>query len=209
MSDKDVVPLVGLTGRARAGKDTVASFLVAAGWKQVSFAEPMREFVASLVGCTVEELGETGFKERPHPALGGKSPRYAMQTLGTEWGRFTIDPDLWLNRAMRRATELRFEGFPVVISDIRLDREAEAVIAAGGRVFKVTRPGVAIEESGHITEAGINQSLISGEFNNSGNFQQLARTIVKVLDIPDGHKAGSSAGISRKANENRTALARG
>lgn len=175
--------LVGLTGRARAGKDTAASFLVANGWRQISFAQPMREFVASLLGCTVKDLNESNFKERPHPALGGKSPRYAMQTLGTEWGRNMISDDLWLNRAMRKATELRFEGYSVVISDLRLDREAEAVISAGGRVLEVVRPGSVIDGSGHITEAGVDASLITAKIDNSGDFRQLAHSITRALDL--------------------------
>ena len=27
---------------------------------------------------------------------GGKTPRYLMQTLGTEWGRMMVDGDLWV-----------------------------------------------------------------------------------------------------------------
>lgn len=193
--------LVGLTGRAGAGKDTAASFLVANGWKQVSFAEPIRAFVASLLGCTVKDLNETGFKERPHAALGGKSPRFAMQTLGTEWGRNTINPDLWLDLAMRKAAEQRFEGFAVVISDVRLDIEAKAIIASGGRVFEIVRPGDAIACSGHITEAGIDASLIAATIDNSGDFEQLARSLARELGLGGQAQERSAARITIAQDE--------
>ena len=36
---------------------------------------------------------EGALKEVPCELLGGKTPRYAMQTLGTEWGRDTDQQD--------------------------------------------------------------------------------------------------------------------
>jgi hypothetical protein len=134
--------IVGLAGRARSGKDTVANILrVERRFVQLSFAAPMRRFVANLLGCHVADLEQ--IKEDPHELLGGKTPRFAMQTLGTEWGRDTIAGDLWIRCCLAAARREAQCGHDVVISDVRFENEAAAIRAAGGVVWHISRPGAA------------------------------------------------------------------
>jgi len=87
--------LFGLAGIARSGKDTAAQHLVTQhGFHSYAFADPLRDglmHILNLSPCDFE--GEQ--KEQVLPWL-GRSPRYLMQTLGTEWGRDTVHPELWL-----------------------------------------------------------------------------------------------------------------
>jgi hypothetical protein len=62
------------------------------GFARVRFAGPLKAMMAAL-GCTNAEI-DGDRKEVPCDLLGGKSPRWAMQTLGTEWGRKLIGDDL-------------------------------------------------------------------------------------------------------------------
>lgn len=95
--------IVGITGRARSGKDTLADMIVAASRSGIwmSFADPIRHFIARVSGLPYAELVDSPRKETPIPDLGNKSPRQMMQTLGTEWGRDLIDSDLWIKVARR------------------------------------------------------------------------------------------------------------
>lgn len=164
--------LIGLTGRKRAGKSSVAAILVAEfGFVEVSFAAPLRGFVAGLLGCSVEDM--EAFKEDPHPVLGGKSPRYAMQTIGTEWGRDMIAGDLWVRVARRRIQQLLKNGQRVVVSDVRFPNEAELVLELGGYGWRVQRPGLSDNDS-HISEAGLPDHWISAEIENDGDLNDLA-----------------------------------
>lgn len=67
------------------------------------------------------------------------TPRYALQTLGTEWGR-QINEDIWLLCAEREAVNRQVDGF-VVVADCRFVNEAAFIRSRGGLVVKIVRPG--------------------------------------------------------------------
>lgn len=167
-------PIVGICGPARAGKDTLARVLIGMGYVKDSFAAPIRNYVAQLCGLTLDQLELV--KDFPSDALAGKTPRYAMQTLGTEWGRKLIAQDLWINYLMRRAT-----GQRLVVPDIRFENEAQAIIKQGGIILKVVRPGVEIVESTHASEAGIPDSLVDHTFVNDKGVKELGHAVVDLL----------------------------
>lgn len=127
--------LIGFCGIAGSGKSTAAGHLVAAhGFRRVRFAGPLKAMLAAL-GCSPEEI-DGAAKELPCDLLGGRTPRQAMQTLGTEWGRQLVAPDLW-TRAWARAAN----GLPLVVADdVRFPNEAEAIRARGGIVIEITSP---------------------------------------------------------------------
>jgi hypothetical protein len=154
-------PLIGFTGAAGAGKTTAAKFLVGLGYKKVSFADPLRDML-HVLGVPCEVMADPVAKEQPHPALNGKTPRYALQTLGTEWGRETISPTLWTDTAMRRAARLRGLGLGVVFDDVRFDNEARAVRAAGGVIIRLQLDGTV--QTTHKSEAGVDESLVDFNF---------------------------------------------
>ncbi|MBS7457687.1 adenylate kinase [Coralloluteibacterium stylophorae] len=161
--------IIGITGKARTGKDTLAEYLVSDhGYVRIGFADPIREFVAELTGFSVEQLMDSSLKEQPIDWLGGKSPRELMQTLGTEWGRQMVHEDLWLLVAHMRVRAARQAGAPgVVISDVRFDNEAQFVQELGGRVVGLTR-AEAQSVSAHVSESGVAPELVSETFENDG-----------------------------------------
>lgn len=143
--------LIGLTGRARAGKSEAAKVLLEEyGFVELSFAAPIRKFVADLLQVSLVELEL--IKEIPHKLLDDKTPRYAMQTLGTEWGRQMIDDQLWVKSCWHKAKG----NINIVISDVRFDNEALAILAEGGIIVRIERPdGQKIQSSTHASEAGV------------------------------------------------------
>lgn len=167
--------IIGITGRARTGKDTLAGFLVENhGFAKITLAGPIRRFVGELTGLTEAELTDGPLKEAPLAWLGGVSPRRMMQTLGTEWGRNTIADELWLLVAQRQIEQAKRDGKAgVVISDVRFDNEAQFVKALGGRIVRLQRYGAAAVAS-HVSEAGVAEELVSFTFENDGPRHALA-----------------------------------
>lgn len=110
------------------------------------------------------------------------TPRYVLQTLGTEWGR-TIDKDIWVKTALRRAAALK-DGDAVLITDVRFINEARAIVAGGGQVWRIERPGAGLSGTAgaHVSE----KEQASTEFmkfvkyvvRNDGTLDELRRAVV-------------------------------
>ena len=98
----------------------------------------------------VERMVDGDLKETPSPHLGGRTPRLAMQILGTESGRALV-PDLWV--AAWAASIAGLER--VVADDVRFENEVAAVRALGGTAVEVRRPGIVRPASAHASETGV------------------------------------------------------
>lgn len=102
------------------------------GWKQVSFANKLKDIVCLLIGCTRKQLEDREFKEKElgeewwiisKPEIGmfipysedswaahgdfehnliRLTPRLLLQLLGTECGRQIIHPNVWVNALMSK-----------------------------------------------------------------------------------------------------------
>lgn len=163
----------------QSGKSEVANTLqLSRGFKLVKLADPFKAFVRDLLVAggapppAAERMIENGdLKEQPIPALGGVSVRRMMQTLGSDWGRNTIHPDLWVSIAERKIKECFDCGVSVVIDDLRFPNEYEAVIRCGGTPIRVTRPGTK-PYTGHPSE-GLLDSYPMMELVNSGTLDEL------------------------------------
>jgi hypothetical protein len=153
--------LIGITGYKRSGKDTTGEVMASIlGLQRIAFADPIKDAVRAILRAqgveeaTIEECIDGDLKEAPCPYLQDKSPRYVMQTLGTEWGRGMLGDDIWVKAALNRAAN---SSVGTVITDVRFPNEAEAIREAGGVVVRVFRsetepdPAVCL----HPSEAGV------------------------------------------------------
>jgi hypothetical protein len=148
-------PVIGIAGRARAGKSTAAELLLrmGAGKYLYSFADPLRAMLKAGLGIDLDNPYWAMRKEDPMPEFGGHSPRALLQSLGTEWGRQMVDSNLWLTLA---AKALRQRGPGMIIADVRFDNEARWVRNIGGVLLHIER-GKAPPVRAHASEAGVQQ----------------------------------------------------
>lgn len=174
--------ILGLCGAAGAGKNTVADRLCQQhGWIQFGFADPVYAAVSAATGIPVPRLRDRETKEKPIEWL-GKSPRELLQTLGTEWGRTMVRDDIWVQIAMRQAEKclayLKGTG-GVVLTDVRFANEVAAIKAAGGLIWKVSRPEtfLADEAARHSSEAGIAYDLVDAELINGSTIAALHNAV--------------------------------
>lgn len=140
--------IIGFTGKMGCGKSTAAIELVNNGFCLRKFAGTLKAMMFTL-GLTLEHI-EGNLKELPCELLGGKTPRHAMQTIGTDWGRDMISPTLWIDVWKHHVNNLPFNRH-VVVDDVRFDNEADAIRDMGGTVIRIGRPGLTIASS-HASE---------------------------------------------------------
>ena len=162
--------IIGLTGKAGSGKDTAAAQFVKNGFEHYWFSKPMKDACKIIFGWTDAHVyGE--LKEIVDPRF-GVSPRIALQTLGTEWGRDCINKDLWVNIA-----KIKMENtHSIVISDCRYNNEAETIRSMGGVILNIVRSDVG-EVNVHTSEIGINPDLINHTLTNNSTIEQLNKKI--------------------------------
>lgn len=167
--------IIGLTGKARSGKDTVAEHLnIAHSFHHYWYSKPMKDALRVVFGWNDDHL--YGDLKEVKDKRYDVSPRVALQTLGTEWGRDCIGKDIWINRA--KAEMAVHEN--IVISDCRFDNEAIAIREMGGYVIRVVR-GDAQEVAAHTSESGISPELISFDIENNRTLPDLYRLVDYIL----------------------------
>lgn len=171
--------LIGITGKAGAGKDTVGDVLKTGwGFDCVSFAGPIKAAISAMLDEPEEKWEDRAWKEMIHP-LTGQSPRYMAQTLGTEWGRTHVSDNLWINLALAHIGR-----WHTAITDVRFENEAE-VIRERGLLVHVHRDTVQpIDNITHSSEDGIVPRIIYPHdlhIQNTGSIQDLFNEVSGVM----------------------------
>ena len=133
--------IIGLAGPIGAGKTAVAARLTSThNFTRLPFAETLKRMMVEM-GVPSKCLTDTILKEEPLSVLCGKSPREAMQTLGTDWGRKMIHRDLWARIWAHKAALAREDLLNIVADDMRFPNEVEAVSDLNGHTIYVSPPG--------------------------------------------------------------------
>ncbi|MBY3434788.1 deoxynucleotide monophosphate kinase family protein [Rhizobium laguerreae] len=150
-SNDNFPPVVAFTGQAGAGKSTATRYLVEQhGYTLVKFAGPLKDMMRAI-GLGEDDI-EGCDKELSNSLLCGKTPRHAMQTLGTQWGRDCIGPGFWIGLWRDSVERVFAKSGRVVTDDCRFPNEALAVRKLGGDIYKIAgRGGIAGD---HVSERG-------------------------------------------------------
>ena len=196
-----------LTGLAGTVKDTVADILVAKhGYIKMSLADPIKRIAQDVYDFTDEQLwgsSENRNKpdtryERAHYMRRSKctccgsadintrcylTPRYALQLLGTEWGRHCY-LDTWTDVAISKARESGGAGPKVVFADGRFLNEFAAFSCAGYPIVRIKRTGFETAKWDHPSETE-QLSADDGEFDhclyNDGSLAELPDKVSGML----------------------------
>lgn len=171
--------VIGLCGGAGSGKTTVAQRLIERwGFAEYTFAAPIRGALMDAFGVSADEFAPAR-KEQPNDKLGGRSLRYAMRTLGTEWARAHLGADIWVQVAARRLESMRRSGIErVVIHDVRFENEAKFIRdVLGGRLWLVKNPRVRYRGSEHVSEEGIDLKYVHRGILNDRGIDELWATV--------------------------------
>lgn len=193
--------LIGLTGRAGSGKDTVAAKLRLVWWALdqrrttvprtavLAFADPIRDMLRQI-GVPDVHMHDRALKEQPVPGI-GRSYRELAQTLGTEWGRQLVADDLWVRLMAERLRESVAAAEDVgmarlaIITDVRLPNEAALVRELGGVLVRIERPGIEPVRE-HSSEQAVDALPADHVLINDGDLTELGarvRALAKTLGL--------------------------
>lgn len=112
--------------------------------------------------------------------------RKLLQWLGTEWGRETIDKDLWTKLWFRNVKTIleEYPNYFVVCDDLRFDNEAVLVKNLGGIIIKIdsdkANQRIDTNLSGHKSESGVNLSYIDYIIENNGSIDDLKTSLLSI-----------------------------
>jgi hypothetical protein len=168
--------IIGLTGYAGTGKDTVRQILEQRhSFCGFAFADPIRGMLRELLtsnGIDDRFIDDRDFKEVPIHEL-GVSYRHMAQTLGTEWGR-SLAPDFWLRIAGAYMADVLADGEieDFVVSDVRFANEAEWIREQGGVIWRIERVA-AVPVRAHASEAEIYHIVPDYVINNNSTIESL------------------------------------
>jgi len=194
----DVPQLIGLTGYAQHGKNTVADILTEEyGYKQLAFAQAVKDMAYVL-----DPFVPIAHFDIENPPYTSDKPAFLMrlqelvdirgwdkakqlpevrrllQTLGTEAVRDMIGPDTWVNLLQDKAATLLLEGARVVVTDVRFPNEGVMLRTLGGQVWYILRPdfdnGIGKD---HPSEAQVQNVFHEVTIRNDGTIDELRHNL--------------------------------
>ena len=156
--------VIGIVGKAGAGKDTVADHLRARyGFVRGQFARLLKDIVCDVYGWDRELIETLEYKEEipllpdgtpqcPGPMTAGEylvypngmTRRQVLQHIGTQGFRYCAD-NTWVLAEVRFLNDQGqlMGGMPagLVVADVRFVNEAKAIRNLGGEVWRVSKIG--------------------------------------------------------------------
>ena len=142
--------MIGLHGASGAGRATIAAHLCSQyDFRSYSLADPVRQALYAMdpLLSAQESLRSLvdvgGWTKAVTDRIHGPEVNRLLDVMRTVVAREVFGPDVWLQRfAASEAVQAELLGpAPVVLTDVTTPEEARWVLAAGGAVWRVARPG--------------------------------------------------------------------
>ena len=173
---RDGVRIIGIAGHIGAGKSLVASMIPES--THIQWADPIYRGLSAMFDVPEEVLRGRVQKEGAMPGA-ETTVRHCLRTLGTEWGRDLIHPDLWVRLTMQRIDMLADQTGANVFSicGTRFPNEVAAIRERGGEVWWVSRPGDEPADCPHVSDRMIGRDDCDVEIQNGGTIDQLRASV--------------------------------
>jgi len=173
--------IIGLYSPApQCGKSSVAGILSEREIIPVPFAGTLKDMIVPMLvalGYDYPRAWQLVLHDKQYvvPEI-GVSVRHMLQTLGTEYGRQCLRPDVWLICWRKKAE--RFGS--VVADDVRFTNEADLIRSMGGELWLVRRAGVQ-RTTNHASEGGLDDYNFDRVIDNDGTLDELRSKVMAAL----------------------------
>lgn len=163
--------LIGIAGPINAGKSTIAAMVPDA--LVIEFADPIYAMLSAMLGIPEPVIRQRVTKNLPLPGI-GSTVRDLLRTLGTEWGRDQVRPDLWIMLAANRVNAAFRLGITrIVIAGVRFENEADYIRGRGGVIWHVKTTRASDATTTHSSDAGIEVKPDDVVIENTGGLDEL------------------------------------
>ena len=180
--------IIGLHGAKGSGRDQFFNILKdhIPNVKKVAYADPIKQVLCDIFALNSDNDDEYDLFKRTvvHYTLDKQnSPTWAIS------GRDIVKG---IGLLMRSYDERQFVDYVEYninedpnaiwcITDVRFDNEVRSVLASGGFLVKIKRPGV--EYDGHITETEIPDNKVDYVVVNSGTLDDYKRAVLNTFEL--------------------------
>lgn len=193
--------IIGLAGKAFAGKDTVGRHLVEEyGFERRAFADKLKEAAAALLDIPLWEVNKhkvdssvhvaVGYQNEPEQKFEGQpskmwSPivepitfRHFLQRIGTEMGREVFGYNFWVDMCL---PDDHYEIRNIVVTDVRFPNEVERIHDLEGKIIRIDRPNQA-SAGIHVSE-DIERLDVDMIMQNDGTLEKLYKATDEIMEV--------------------------
>jgi hypothetical protein len=168
--------LIGILGRSRSGKDTVANIITEIypdDYKIQRFAQPIKNALREIYDFTPEQL-EDDQKECIDPRY-NITPRQAMQEMTTHY-LTKHGAGFFSDKVFTKFDNAPHGG--IIIPDVRYAHDIHQIHSRGGIIIKITRPELSLK---HLVENHI--TGLNGDYDiiNDASIESLKDRVHKLL----------------------------
>ena len=191
--------IIGLSGYARSGKDTVARMIrdrVDGKVEIVAFADLIKLSAARAlrmatspddVGIDAVRRWADDFKDgwtvrifdKWGNQVGGMNGRTFLQRYGTEAHRELFGDDFWVDQV-----DWGLDCDYLIFTDVRFANEAQAIRERGGEVWRIERPTA--RAGSHASERRLDAELIDFTLVNNKDLDHLREDVAFLLEATVG-----------------------
>lgn len=182
--------IIGISGKAGSGKDTIANIInnINSNAVTICFADSMKNALYDCLcyfGIEGNDFYTNEGKNKQIPLLDNITIRELMQKFGTII-REEIHPDFWVKIFISKIKTLLLHKLTVVTPDVRFPNEKKAIEDIGGIVIRVERPS--IKTMDHISETALDNSKFYYTILNDGTLEDLEIKVREFLSTLEGLK---------------------
>lgn len=180
-----MIRIIGISGKARMGKDYTGKILQLLLQKQIDtdmgfptweikkFAGKLKQTVSLLTGLSEEDLEKSSVKES-HLDGWNMTVREMLQKLGTESIRLGLHKDAWILALFSDF----YKHSNWIITDVRFPNEADAIKSRGGLLLRVNRD---VPTLTHISETALDNYDFDYYVDNNGTKEELEKQLIKIV----------------------------
>lgn len=163
--------IVGLSGYARSGKDTVGGFLVESGFVRIAFADKLKKLVTTFWPGILDPHDGDWERAKADPAI-----RVLLQTVG-QGARDVLSDNVWVDAALGGCLPE-----DVVVTDLRYPNEARRIKDLGGLIVRIERPGIG-PANNHSSEIAMASWRFDLLIQNDGTLDDLKREALQIASF--------------------------
>lgn len=195
--------LIGITGKARSGKDTFAELLANALFDKsgqrfvlMAYAHELKLRVQKDFDLSYEQLwgDEKEEYDRRYPRLGSyvagrrdhdelRGAYWTPREILQEYGQFfrTIHHNFWVDELFRVIEDKEYKN--VIITDVRHPNEADPIKERGGCIIRVSRfTKNTIHGADHISETAMDDYQAEIDVINNGGLEELKQIAQETVE---------------------------